>query len=428
MEVKAKYQAAQASQYRRLPPKSKSGDKTIGQAGTRLRDWARHLDENVDLVTGAFDKLVNFIVGPGIAIEPLVKARDGSLLQSVNADIRALITDHRVKGSWSRDCNVTGQYRRGEQERIACRTWLRDGEILGRKVPVRSTPDGLPYLVELIEADHLPYHMCSDSVVHGVEKDQWGRPVFFHIAGVRISAEEIVHLKFTRRANQTRGVPLPHSTIVRVDDLHDYENAVRVGARMSAHIVAAIESDVSTSGEWAEDGDEKHFDMEYGTVIKDLRPGQKLTFYKPENPNPNAPEFIDDQIRRFASGIGLGYSTVANKYDKSFSAARQEQSESWLNILRLRDQFVNDFIIPLEYEPVLELAINLRKIRLPRNVDPRTIFSADYRGPSRPTLDDLKQAGADQKNIASKVDSRKGIIRDRGRDPTQVDAEIESDV
>ena len=97
---------------------------------------------------------------------------------------------------------------------------------------------GIPYSLELIEADLLPYSYNDDrlGIVHGVQKDTWGRPNGFHLwlqppgniaAGLiapgprntkRVPAENMIHIKFTRRSRQTRGVTIFHGVINRLDE------------------------------------------------------------------------------------------------------------------------------------------------------------------------------------------------------------------
>lgn len=446
----AAYDAGKPSPYHRAPRRSGSGDSSSGAAGTKLRDWTRWLDENVDFVTGAFDKLTNFIVGKGLAIEPMVRNRRGELHTKANDAIRNVLLDEDSPDCWSRDVNVTGEYTRGEQEWIACRTWLRDGEILARKVPARKDKRSLPYQVQLIEADHLPFDLLrmgsktENAIVHGVEKNKWGRPTAYHLyaqhpgdiyrrgsgllAGeiIPVTASEIHHLKFCRRVSQTRGVPICHAAIYRLDDIADYEDAHRIGARIAAQLLGAITRSPDMLG-YEGSADEREWSMNHGQILSDLLPGEGMDWFKPEAPNPDAAPFLDDQMRRAASGFGLGYSAFSGKYDKSFSAARQEQSETWPTITRLRMDFVSDFVRPAEYEPALDAAITAGRVRIPRDVDLSTIYAADYRGPARPVIDDIKQAQEDQLLIENELDSRHARMRERNRDPVKVDAEIAAD-
>ena len=444
----ADYSAAKFSPYHKKPLPAGSADASTNLAGTRLRDWARWLDENLDIVTGALDKITNFIVGTGISIEPMIRNRSGELLVVVNDRIRRVLLEESNKNSWCRDVNVTGEYTRGEQEWIACRTWLRDGEILMRRVPVRANSRAIPYQIQTFEADHLPFDFLRNegdernAVIHGVEKNKWGRPVAYHLyrqnpgdmfinhygffSGdvIRVSASEMGHLKFTRRRlAQTRGVPMFHSAILRLDDIAEYEDAHRVAAKAAADIIASvIRSPDMIDFDPKVDG--RSWTMDHGQIISDMLPGEEFKWGKPEMPNPDATPFLDDQLRRVAAGFGMGYSTFSGKYDKSFSAARQEQSENWPNVETLRSQFISDFVRPFEYEPALDAAILAGAVNIPRNADPETIYAADYRGPARPTIDDEKQAKADRIVIEDRTDSRHGRIRERGRDPSRVDAEI----
>jgi lambda family phage portal protein len=243
---------------------------------------------------------------------------------------------------------------------------------------------------------------------------------------IQVPADQIAHLKFSRRVGQTRGVPIFHAAIYRLDDIADYEDAHRIAARVAAQLMGDVKR-APDMVDYDPSSDERTWEMAHGQIIADMLPGEELNWYKPEAPNPDATPFLDDQMRRISSGFGMGYSTFSGKYDKSFSAARQEQSENWPNVERLRSQFVSDFVRPVEYEPALNAAIIAGLVRIPREADPATIYAADYRGPARPTIDDLKQANTDKALIESKTDSRVGRIRERGRDPSKVDAEINAD-
>ena len=444
------YKVATPSPYHKAPRQQPSADASTGAANHKLRDWARWLDENHDIVNGAIDKITNFAVGTGIRIEPMVRNRRGELLERVNDQIRKVLLDETIRESWSRDVNVTGEYTRGEQEWTAFRTFIRDGEILARRISRRAGRESLPYQVQLIEADYLPYNLVKGAtndegaIVHGVEKDAWGRPTAFHLYTkhpgdvyltsigtlgdmVRVPAAEMTHLKFAgRRVAQTRGVPIFHSTIYRLDDIGDYEDAHRIAARTAAQLMGALKRSPDMI-DYDPATDDRAWEMEHGQILDNLLPGEDMEWFKANSPNPDATPFLDDQMRRASTGFGIGYSTFSSKYDKSFSAARQEQSENWPNIEKLRAQFVSDFVRPCEYEPALEAAILDGRVRIPRDADPMTIYSADYRGPARPTIDDEKQTKNDALLMENNLDSRYGRIRERGRDPVKVDAEIASD-
>jgi len=122
------YEAGADSIYHRKPKNQGSGDQAMDKARTRIRDWARHLDENYDLAIGILDELVNKIVGTGIQVEPNVLKPDGSPDEATNAAIA------KIKTRWEKHPEVTGQMHFNKLQRITCRTWLRDGEALAQLV------------------------------------------------------------------------------------------------------------------------------------------------------------------------------------------------------------------------------------------------------------------------------------------------------
>lgn len=94
-----------------------------------LREQARYLDNNHDLVIGVFDKLEERVVGKnGIIVEPHPVLRNGAIARDLAAEIRTRWSE------WSVSPEVTGQFTRPMLERLMLRTWLRDGEVFAQMV------------------------------------------------------------------------------------------------------------------------------------------------------------------------------------------------------------------------------------------------------------------------------------------------------
>ncbi|MGK6943848.1 phage portal protein [Pseudomonas aeruginosa] len=70
---------------------------------------------------------------------------------------------------------------RPQVERLMCRTWLRDGEGLAQKlmgrVPNYTFATSVPFALELLEPDYLPfsYNNLSKGIVQGIERYTWRR-------------------------------------------------------------------------------------------------------------------------------------------------------------------------------------------------------------------------------------------------------------
>ena len=150
-----------------------SGDAVMQATGGKLRSWARYLDENHDLAIGIIDALVNNIIGTGIIVEPMVTTKGGELHPRVNDELRRL-----WKEFWNRP-DVTRELPGHEVERLLCRTWLRDGEVLTHHVTGTNSyithPTDIPYSLELLEADYLPFDMIQNMGTASGEDRPWRR-------------------------------------------------------------------------------------------------------------------------------------------------------------------------------------------------------------------------------------------------------------
>lgn len=439
---KRAYDAAKTSPHHRRPTSLDSPDATMTGAGDKLRAWARDLDENHDLAIGILDTLVNNIVGPGVTIEPAVTRKNGNPVENVNTQIRDLWTE------WTRAPEVTGELPFGEVQRLMCRAWLRDGEGLAQHVrgtnPRIRYPTRVPYSLELIEADFLPFDYNDDSrgIVHGVQKDQWGRPVGYFlykshpgnsITGLmiggrdtkRVDADNLLHVKFTRRFRQTRGVSIFHGIAHRLDDLKDYEEAERIAARVSAAFTGYIKKSADnavTASDLTDDGD-RSFEMSPGMVFENLLPGEEIGTIASNRPNPNLENFRNAMLRAAAAGTGTGYSSISRDFGGTYSSQRQELVESMPAYKRMRDYFVERFLRPV-YREFINANIDAGLLRVPANVDP---YAVEFIGAGMPWIDPKKEIEADALAVENGFKSRTQVIRERGGDPRLVDQQNEAD-
>lgn len=237
------YDAAQPSRLNKTKRESRAADTAVGVAGISLREQARALDEDHDIVIGLLDKLEERVIGAqGIQVEPQPLGMDGKLHEEFAAKISALWSE------WSVRPEVTGMFTRPEAERLALRSALRDGEIFTQLVrgPVAGLTHStsVPFSLELLEADFVPMNLNSTSgqqIRQGIIVNNWGRPTGyrvykFHPANMTrfsaelktVSAENMLHLAQRKRLHQLRGVSLLHGVIRRLGDIKDYEESERV--------------------------------------------------------------------------------------------------------------------------------------------------------------------------------------------------------
>jgi lambda family phage portal protein len=442
----ARYEAGQSSPYHPNPPASRSADWEYSSAGRTLRDWARHLADNSSVVSAVLSSRVSNAIGAGLTYEPLVRDRKGNLLPEVNDALR------RIHQQWSRSPDVTGELSRPELERLAWRTWDVDGEAFIRRVARRpdNRRESLPYLLQLLETDWVPHNLTHDrngrTIIHGVEKDEWGRPLRYFIDPrpldlytlpgvtldpaklISIDAADLWHLKRVQRPAQTRGVTLLHAVIFRISDIAEFQQAHRLAARASADLFASVNRSPEVDPDTSE-ANKRTWQFEHLQILDELLPGESVNFHSPQHPNQNAVDFVREELRAIAAGCDVGFSQIAQVFDSSYAAQRLEVVDTWRKVERDRAKFISDFARPALYERPIEAALMTQQLpaRALRRADPQTLLDVRIDGPTMPVIDPVKDRAAFELDQINGWDSRHGIIRRMGRNPQDVDAERRTD-
>ena len=441
------YESAQPSRLRKRKGDTNSGDRNMEQAGGTLRSQARHLDENHDISKGILDVMVTNIVGPrGIGVEPQPRTLTGEIDKKLSKQLVVLWDD------FCRKPEVTGEMSMARAERLACRSWLRDGEVFAKliagKVKTLDHLTRVPLSIELLESDFVPHDLNNEKkgIVQGVERSQWGRPRAYHVFKThpgavgwrhstdtkRITADKMLHPKMTSRIGQARGTTIFASVFTRLDDLKDYEESERVAARISAAMAGYIKKgtpdmyipQVNADGTLVED--EREFSFAPGMMFDNLLAGEDVGTMESNRPSALLQPFRDSMLRAVAGGTGSGYSSISKDFSGSYSSQRQELVEQYGSYGVLTDDFVSMFTEPI-YRVFIDMCLASGLIEAPTTLDKDTLYDAEYRGQSMPWIDPKKEADANEKLVKAGFESRTGVIRSRGKDPDKVTRQIEKE-
>jgi lambda family phage portal protein len=446
--VKLDYEATAPTQYRKATPRSGSGDASMRIARSGLRDWARYLEENDGTAIGILDALVNNVVGTGIDVEPMPLNRRGELHERTHRELSELWAEFRESPE------VTGQFPGGEMDRLVCRSLMRDGEVFAVDRYGSNRVNRFGYAVRLREADFVPFdaeRVEAPMVKQGVEMDVDGFVTAYHMHKAhpgdvwptladwndlqRIPSHLVAHLKLVKRLSQTRGASVLHGVIGRLEDIKNTEDYERVAMQVAAAFTAAIVKspelldtydDATQKADALSQMGRRQMEMAAGIIFDDLLPGEDIKGVGLDRPNTKLIEFIDQQLRPVAAGTGVSFSTAARKYDGTYSAQRQELVETRPNYLRLTEYFVSKFTRRL-YRNFVQFIVDTGQYT-PRGIDPATLTRAMFHGPGMVWIDPLKEAQADTERLGNKTMSRHQVIRDRGGNPAEVDAQIQADV
>lgn len=434
-----KYETAQRTRTHDIGQSTGDADRPIAMAGKSLREQARFLEENHDLLNGILTVLVNNTVGnDGITVEPLPRNKDGSVNREFADELSELHDD------WSRHPEVTGEYTRPAMERLLARSLYRDGEVfvhhLTGRVSFLRHRSAVPYSVEMLEADMVPMDH-PDSVQHnnfqGVIKNSWGQPVAYqvylrHPGSIKawdtkikeVKWDEMIHAKLTNRVGQTRGVSIFSSVLTRLNDLKMYEESERVAARMAACLGLYIKRgnpDLYVPGEEDED---RFFEMSPGIIYDNLLPGEEIGDISPNRPSQLLQSFRDSMLKAATSGTKANYSTVAKDYSGTYSAQRQELSDATVTYNTLQSDFIAQICRPM-WERFFMSALAGGLIKVPPSVTELSMTDAVFRGPVQPWIDPAKEASANLIQVRAGFKSLSQVIRERGENPRKVFAEIQ---
>lgn len=443
-QAMAAYESADPSRLRKDRPDNRSGDALTYKAGSRIRGYARVQEQNYDLAESVLATLVDHVIGPdGISLEPTPRNRDGKINKAFAKQIAQLRKD------WMRKPEVTGELSNTEVERLCFRAYCRDGEYLLQHVEgLRGDIDHgtrVPYSIELIEADLLPFDKegrnGENRITQGVERNAWGKPLAYHLykehpgdinyIGIsgqtkRVPADRIEHVKNVKRFKQARGVSMFAPMLRRIEDLKDYEESERVAARIAAAMCAYIRKGTPDDYATPAAGEtDRSFKVKPGMIFDRLQPGEDIGTVDSNRPSSLLEGFRDSMVRTIAGASRATFSSIARKYEGTYSSQRQELVEGYTSYKALTKFFALRHTYPV-YMRLLNIAILSGVLRVPAEIDRDTLYDAECRGPAMPWIDPEKEEKALDRGERAGRRSTQQSIRERGGSPDQVMDEIQS--
>ena len=444
-QVTAAYEAATASRTHRARRESRGPNQPVAEAAKSLREQIRYLEQNTDIVNGALDVLVSNTVGLGIRPEFAVKKRDGTLHEEANQTLAALWSE------WAKHPEVTGEHDEFAAQRLTARSLYRDGEVFLQHIqgttPTLSHNTRVLYSYEMIDADMVPidpFRTGGENVLQGVELNAWGRPSAYYIyreipndllrgnrvqylntaEAKRVPADNITHLKVSRRIRQVRGVSMFASVLKRLADIEEIDETERVAARIAAAMAAYIKKGepVAYDPTTSPDKPQRELQFEPGMVFDDLEPGEDIGTIISNRPNNALIPFRAEQLRSAAGGLGTSYSSLSKNYNGTYSAQRQEMVEQRVIYGTMWSYFVERCERPKHRRFIDTVLLQPRLFRFD-DIAPDSIYDCQFSQPAMPWIQPLQEANAYQALYDLGVTTRSDIIRSRGQEPREVAAQ-----
>jgi len=433
--AKRHYEAAQTSRRTSGWNRSRADVNAVTRAaGAELRTQSRDLIRNNSWAKRGQRVIVNNTVGWGIVPKP------NAAEKKINDTLAALWK------LWadSTDCESEGRHTFYGVQAQVMRSVPSDGEFMIRRrwrkagdTGASGTTLAVPLQLQLLEADFLDsakdgeLGIAGGPIVQGVEYDKLGRRAaywifpehpgasgssFAQIEGNlsrRVPASEILHVFYTERAGQARGISWFGSAIVPLRDFNDFEDAELMRAKVAACFAAFVSGDDGASAPMGEENaDDAQIDQLEPGMIKYLKGGQKVDFGTP--PTTSNDSFAARQLRRVAAGLGVTYEDLTGDYSNvNFSSARMGRLSHVGNV---KDWQWN-MLIPLLCSGVWRWFVEAAVMA--GLVPAGTVVPADWTVAPLPMIEPDKEGLAYSRLIRNGIMTHDDAVREQGGDPEQ---------
>lgn len=442
--------ASTGRRMKNFKPPSAAINGLVNGSLARMRDRARDQVRNIPWMRRADRSFVANVVGNGI--RPIPKGGNEAFRTAVK----------EAWDMWAMEADADGRLDFYGLQALVVRSVYQSGEVLVRKI-YRPTDDFnllIPFQLKVLEADHLDHtfnmHLSNGGkIVQGIEFDNQDRIAAYHLwkehpnemigirdpaRRVRIPADEIMHIFEVERPGQTRGFPKVASSILRMLDLMEYEDAELVRKKFAAYLTFFITSPADDErsvldeeiAEALAGGDEsKPFetDLEPGTGLY-LDPGQEVKTAEPADVGSNYDPFVKMNLRAAAAGADVMYEAMTGDLaGVTFSSIRWGLNESQ----RIWEQFQNQLLVAQFCMPVWrEFMVEAFKGGLYEAPDfafnPRPYLKVKWLTPGWPYVNPQQEAAADKIGVRSGFISRTRVAGRRGYDIAEIDDENAADL
>jgi lambda family phage portal protein len=329
------------------------------------------------------------------------------------------------------------------------------GEVLATAEWLDNTP-GRPFktAVQMVSPTRLSNpdgQMDTAYLRRGVERNEYGRPMFFHIrtahpgdffpnydipswkrvpAATKWGRRQVLHILERQLPDQSRGVSDMVSVLKQMRMTKKFQDITLQNAVVNATYAAAIESELPSDVVFASMGaggsGMSGMLNEYMTALTQyvgganniaidgvkmphLFPGTKLHLQPMGTPGGVGTEFEQSLLRHIAAPLGLSYEQFTKDYtNTNYSSARASMAETW-KFMQSRKKVVADKMASMIFVLWLEEEINRNTSAIPipkgmSRAEFRSMFydpvmreamcSCQWIGASRGQIDEVKETQA----------------------------------
>ena len=424
-------------------PANQNVNDVIRASSPILRARVRQLIRDFPYFARAANVLVNFTVGTGTNIQSRVlnprwiPGGDNSGERKIDS-----ITSQKIEDAlnwWMDEADASGRLHFSELERLVKRQDIECGEFLVVQTQIRDHARQCPYALAVYEPDYLSAAGATaqgkNELDQGIEYDPaTGRVVAYHLADPwgtakprRIEARHVLHGFQQLRPGQLRGVSPFVTAVLIARDLSDYLDATLDTTKLAAKYLAIVQSpDIAgfqnmraIQGQGADSG--KKLEQLENAIIEYLRPGEQITFAKPETPGNIFDDFTKFVIRMLAIATDTSYTLLSGDYsDTNYTTLRGERQDLLKMFAPHQHRHVLHFVQPA-LRAALTSCVLAGRLELPGYFDnPRPYWRFICLPPGLEPIDPIKSANANIADIGAGLASPQEVAARRGRDYEEI--------
>jgi lambda family phage portal protein len=431
------------------PMRGGADDALSGDLGN-LRDRAQDMARNNGIVTGALSTHEMSVVGPGLIPHPRI---DRELLGLTPEQAKEWERQaERIFWAWScsQGCDVARRNTFAGLTSLAYRSSLESGDVIAIRRFKPRPGDVLALKIQLVEAARVcnpNYQPNTDRLIDGVEIDEDGAPVAYHVAdsyplsrygslgptdwkrvavyGADSGTVQVLHVLKQNRVGQTRGVPIfapVVETLKQISRLAESELMASVVNSFFTVLIkrSSVDSDIPILPDQGNSATAQvptsvdptsQIRMGSGTVAE-LGPDEDAVFADPKRPNANFDPFFRSFLAQIGVAVELPHELVIKQFTSSYSASRAALLEAWRAFGTRRSWLVDLFCQPI-YEWMLGEAVARGLIAAPGFFDDPIVKAAwceaQWTGPTMGQLNPTDEMNALQTAIDMRIRSRQEI-------------------
>lgn len=427
-----------------------------------LRARTRDLDRNAPIATGIIETNLDHVVGTGLFPVP---APDHEALGI--SEERAREFGKAAMRIYHAAMNTTrlhiGDRMTGLQQQWALlRSVLAGGDSFAIRRFKERPGDLLGLKIEYVEAERVTNPndgMDTEWLQDGIEFDEdrratrvWvrsqhpGEALYYAVPtwrgvpvyGAETGERQVLHCLEQRRLDQPRGVPLLAPVIKPLKQTDEILGNELMAALVQSLFTVFIKSQLGDDdGPELQDllGSSQHLgpkldrqELRLGKgLIARLNPGEEIQLASTNRPNAQLDPFINSVLTMTGAGVGMPHELLVKRFQSSYSAARAAMLQAWRAFDRRQTWLVETALQSL-WEWILDEAVLRGYLEAPGFHDDPYVRQAwcraEWRGPTREQLDELKEVLAAERRVAAGFSTvaheTSGLT---GLDPDQVHAQ-----